>query len=179
MGMAGADTAGRGGGIELVLGWFGRWWRNRTHASEWVRKISDFVAFLATVVLVAAAAVVFSGTEQRITFKLAVVVFFSLLPAAVYLLFVSDRVHAVWDEYVINLYQLRIDRPDYLPEPPPYSQYHAEWERARASDAGDDVAPTLYQQKFEALFGARRTGSGQPRCGCRPRTRCRSGWPRS
>ena len=80
MGMAGADATRQGGGIELELGRLGRWWGNRTHASEWVRKISDFVAFLATVVLVAAAAVYLGfafadGSVKSVSKNISIVIF--------------------------------------------------------------------------------------------------------
>jgi len=111
--------------------------------------MSDFAAFSAIVLAVVGSAVVFSDRQETLVFKLGAVVFLALLPASIYLQFVSDRVHAVWDEYVINLYQLGVDAPANLPEPPAFSQYHADWgESSRKAGAG-----TLYQQKFEALFG--------------------------
>lgn len=136
----------------------GRW--RCPHRPDGLRRVTDLLMFFGLVLGIALSAVFFAPAEEEMIFKLVAVVFFALLPALIYLQFVSDRIHAVWDEYVINLYQLTIDDPANLPEPPGYSEYHAQWAEGRRAPAGpaiDDTTGegirTLYQLKFEGLFG--------------------------
>jgi hypothetical protein len=136
----------------------GRW--RRPHRSDGLRRLTDLLMFFGLVLCIALSAVFFAPAEEEMIFKMVAVVFFALLPALIYLQFVSDRIHAVWDEYVINLYQLTIDDAANLPEPPSYSEYHEEWADKRREPAdgvtGGGAAEgtgTLYQMKFEALFG--------------------------
>ncbi|HEY2788853.1 MAG TPA: hypothetical protein VGI72_05315 [Gaiellales bacterium] len=136
----------------------GRWrW---PHRPDGLRRATDLVLFLSLVLGIALSAVFFAPAEEEMIFKIVAVVFFALLPALIYLQFVSERIHAVWDEYVINLYQLSIDDPANLPEPPAYSEYHAQWVAGRREQAGrgggettGEGRRTLYQLKFEGLFG--------------------------
>ena len=109
-------------------------WR-RPHRSDGLRRLSDLLMFFGLVLCIALSAVFFAPAEEEMIFKVVAVVFFALLPALIYLQFVSDRIHAVWDEYVINLYQLTIDDAANLPEPPSYSEYHEEWADKRREQA--------------------------------------------
>jgi hypothetical protein len=119
------------------------------HRPDGLRRATDLVLFFSLVLGIALSAVFFAPAEEEMIFKIVVVVLFALLPALIYLQFVSERIHAVWDEYVINLFQLSIDDPANLPEPPAYSEYHPEWVKKR----GGENRRTLYQLKFEGLFG--------------------------
>jgi len=129
------------------------------HRPEGMRKATDLLLFFGLVLGVALSAVGTAPAEEGIIFKVGCVVFFAVLPALIYLQFVTERIDAVWDEYVINLYQLKIDDPSNLPEPPLYSEYHARWARKRrdlvaaTTGAASGRTRTLYQQKFEGLFG--------------------------
>ena len=49
--------------------------------------------------------------------KILTVVYFSLLPALLYLQFSSRRTLAIWKDFVLNLYKLQIDDPANLPRP--------------------------------------------------------------
>ena len=73
-----------------------------------------------------------------------------LLPGWLYISFVRRRVRLLWDEYVLALFQLQVDAPAALPEPPRTSRYHAPW--VRAGGRPDDV-DNIYLRKFEASFG--------------------------
>lgn len=75
----------------------------------------------------------------------------AFVPGWLFLRFVIVRARSVWDEYVLNLHRLGIDRPQYLPEPPTCSIYHTQWR-----DAGGEkqcAHASIYRQKFEAYYG--------------------------
>lgn len=82
------------------------------------------------------------------TFTIAVLAF---LPGWLFLRFVTVRACAVWDEYVLNLHRLAVDRTEHLPRPPVNSLYHAEWVRA----GGPALAGqrNIYRDKFESHYG--------------------------
>src|SRR6266511_2300103 len=50
-----------------------------------------------------------------------------LLPGWLYLQFIAVKGTGLYDEYVLNLYRLRIDDVANLPKPPPGSRYWAWW----------------------------------------------------
>jgi hypothetical protein len=82
----------------------------------------------------------------------------SFLPGWLYVRFLGQRAGALWDEYVLNLYRLRWDRPRHLPRPPVNSEFYAEW-------LGDGAAllaqqPNIYRQKFDAYYGKSVSNAG-------------------
>jgi hypothetical protein len=82
------------------------------------------------------------------TFTIAVLAF---LPGWLFLRFVTVRACAVWDEYVLNLHRLAVDRAEHLPCPPANSLYHARWVRAGGpAHAGER---NIYRDKFESHYG--------------------------
>jgi hypothetical protein len=83
--------------------------------------------------------------------ELAVISMLSFLPGWLYLRFIRQRAGAIWDEYVLNLHRLKLDRPQYLPQPPANSEYFRAW-----FDGGGATLSrhrSIYRQKFEAHFG--------------------------
>lgn len=82
----------------------------------------------------------------------------SVLPGSVYLLFIAAKGQRLYDEFVINLYRLRIDRLGNLPAPPQHTTYYAEWRQANdavKSASDTDTRDNLYRAKFEAIYGPR------------------------
>ncbi len=133
--------------------------------------VYDFLIFLLVVVAVVLATIYLTAEDTIVLLKVVAVVYFSLLPALLYLQFSSGRTLAVWRDYVGNLYKLRADAVANLPRPPALSHFHAEWlaERERAWNEGrvkpehegetrKDVDEKLeqanqYRVKFQDLFG--------------------------
>lgn len=103
----------------------------------------------------ATTAVVFGSDDRALGVKLFAVAFFSALPAWLYWLFLTRKGPALWDEYVLNLHRLGIDRPGSLPEPTPHSVFHGAWraDRERLRCAGLGGEDNLYRKKFEGAFG--------------------------
>jgi hypothetical protein len=72
------------------------------------------------------------------------------LPGWVYLRFVTNMIPTLYDEYVLNLYRLRIDDVANLPRPPRHSRFWDAW--SSAQDSRED-ARNPYTTKFEAIYG--------------------------
>jgi hypothetical protein len=131
----------------------------------------DFMIFLFVVVLVVLATMYLTSEDTVVLLKVVAVLYFSLLPALLYLQFSSGRTLAVWRDYVCNLYKLAVDAPSNLPRPPTLSPFHAAWQterdrawsqgRVKAQFAGEtrkEVDDKLeqanqYRVKFQDLFG--------------------------
>ncbi|MFL6160738.1 MAG: hypothetical protein ACJ74U_00785 [Jatrophihabitantaceae bacterium] len=73
----------------------------------------------------------------------------SFMPGWLYVRFICLRKEALWQEYVLNLYRLGLDKPEYLPPPPRESSYH---EMPKAGKGGDERS-NIYRQKFNAFYG--------------------------
>jgi hypothetical protein len=125
----------------------------RARSVAFFKSLRDAIAVIATVGGAAVAALLFAPGSRNEVFKLFAVVYFSLLPAALYLQFMAVRGPTLWEEFTENLYRLRFDDPASLPRPVPHCRYYPTWAAARA-DRGALPSKTLYQKKFEGVFGA-------------------------
>ncbi len=74
-----------------------------------------FAALLSTTLL--------AREYQIFLLKSFLVVFLSLLPGWLYLNFIKTKGTGLYDEYVLNLYRLRIDSVANLPKPAPSSHF--------------------------------------------------------
>jgi hypothetical protein len=91
---------------------------------------------------------------QVFLLKVFLVLFLSVLPGWLYLQFIAIKGTGLYDEYVLNLYRLKIDDVANLPKPPPSSRYWPKWDAEVAKDASDElVARNIYLKKFEAVYG--------------------------
>ena len=129
---------------------------------RWGLVASDFLMFLLIVGAVIVASIVLDAEDQVVLLKLFTVLYFSMLPAILYLQFSSRKTLTVWKEYVLNLYKLGADDLANLPRPPTLSRFHKPWKEARDSAfpgaLDDKVARKLelaniYRVKFRDLFG--------------------------
>jgi hypothetical protein len=100
-----------------------------------------------------AAAVVFGGRRfgTLTVADLVLVWMLSFLPGWLYIRFIGQRAGALWDEYVLNLHRLGLDRPEHLPQPPVNSVYFADW--LRRGGAALSRQRNIYRQKFDAYYG--------------------------
>ena len=107
---------------------------------------------LATVAAALLPAVLFQPHSRIFLLKVAAIVMFASLPGLLYVQFVRFKGRSLYDEYVINLFRLKIDRYCNLPAPPKHTSYFAEWlaEHRKLADPGRD---NLYRHKFEAVYG--------------------------
>jgi hypothetical protein len=125
----------------------------RARSVAFFKSLRDAIAVIAITGGAVVAALVFAPGARNEVFKLFTVVYFSLLPAALYLQFMAVRGPTLWEEFTDNLYRLRFDDAESLPRPPTNCRYYPVWQSARAARA---IPPskTLYQKKFEGVFGA-------------------------
>ncbi|MCI0688726.1 MAG: hypothetical protein L0Y54_16045 [Sporichthyaceae bacterium] len=107
---------------------------------------------LATVVCAVLPTVLFQPPSRIFLLKLAVVVLAASMPGLLYIQFIRFKGQSLYDEYVISLFRLRIDRYGNLPAPPQHTSYHKEWkdDHDKLPDPGVD---NLYRRKFEAVSG--------------------------
>jgi hypothetical protein len=153
--------------LAAVVGWA---IRARDCIGRRARRGGDFLVFLVLVGGVIAAAINLKQDDKVFVLKLFCILYFSLLPAVLYLQFSSRRAMTVWREYVLNLFQLHIDDYAHLPRPPTLCRFHEPWRRAREqawrrargvsngtklpkSDAQQLEKANIYRRKFQDLFG--------------------------
>ena len=117
------------------------------------RKRTQSFFVLAFVVLGApVAAIYFAKADQVLLLKLFVIVYFSFLPALIYLQFITIKGKTLYDEYVHNLYRLHVDRYENLPEPGKHTVFYREHKNeVEGQEARDGT--NMYKKKFEALYG--------------------------
>lgn len=110
---------------------------------RWSYVATDLFAFLFVVVLIIAASIWLDTEDQVVLLKLFAVLYFSMLPALLYVQFSSGKTLSVWKEYVLNLNKLQADDPKNLPE-----------ELADDDlEADDPRRANIYRVKFRDLFG--------------------------
>ena len=112
------------------------------------------LASLLLIVTIAATTLVplqLDDEAEWLLLRILAIVTLSFLPGWLFLRFVTVRASSVWDEYVLNLHRLGIDRTAHLPEPPANSLYHGRW--LAAGGPGLAGSPNIYRDKFEAHYG--------------------------
>jgi len=96
-----------------------------------------------------------------VLFRIAVVWLFASTPGWIYVRYLIERVPSLWDEYVLNLYRLGLDRPENLPRPPLSSPFFKSWQAAGGEDRLQDH--NVYRQKFDAYSGVSASVTGMDR----------------
>jgi hypothetical protein len=114
-------------------------------------RMVKLIVLLVLIVMALASTTVLDRPSQVFLLKAFLVCFLSLLPGWLYLQFIAVKGTGLYDEYVLNLYRLRIDDVANLPKPPPGSRYWDWWKDAVAPDL--DPARNIYLKKFEAVYG--------------------------
>ena len=103
--------------------------------------VAHWLILLGLVAVSLVAAIVLDQGSRLFLLKNVLAVTLSILPGSIYLLFISAKGQRLYDEFVINLYRLQIDRLGNLPAPPQHTTYFAQWKKANdavklASDTG-------------------------------------------
>ena len=130
-------------------------------ARERLGRLYDYLPFAGVVLIVVVLAILLEGDDKIVALKVFAVIYFSLLPAILYLQFTARKTPTVWREYVLTLFRLHADDYSNLPEPPQTSRYHAPWKQARCVLAGSvDGAQhalreqqNVYRRRFEEQYG--------------------------
>src|SRR5690349_12724715 len=103
---------------------------------------------LATVAAALLPAVLFQPHSRIFLLKLAAVALFASMPGLLYVQFIRFKGPSLYDEFVINLFRLRIDQYRNLPMPPKHTSYYAQW-RAEHDKLDEPGTDNLYRRKFE------------------------------
>jgi hypothetical protein len=145
--------------------------RLKVKLPRWGVVVGDLAMFLLVVAAIMLAAVWLKQDDQVVLLKLFAVLYFSLLPAFLFLQFNSRKTLTIWKEYVANLYRLGADEPASLPRPSQLSRFYDQWHDAcdkrgvtlpeqhkddGANEEGDVAKiemANVYHRKFEDLFG--------------------------
>src|SRR5262245_33689239 len=129
--------------------------RPRRHA---VRQLTNGFRAFYTSLLVGAVvasllpAVLFQPHSRVFLLKLAVVALLASMPGLLYLEFIRFKGQSLYDEFVINLFRLGIDRKCNLPAPPQHTDYYRAWKQDHDT-LQTDSRDNLYRKKFEAVYG--------------------------
>jgi hypothetical protein len=134
----------------LIGVWTGEGSRRRRPVHALGRTLK-LVVLLLLVVLALVSTTFLDRPSQVFLLKAFLVGFLSVLPGWLYLQFIAVKGTGLYDEYVLNLYRLRIDDIANLPKPPPGSRYWRSWAAAVAPDL--NPARNIYLKKFEAVYG--------------------------
>ncbi len=84
--------------------------------------------------------------------KVAAAALLSLLPGWLYVQFIKNKGHSLYDEYVLNLFRLHIDEYANLPAPPQHTSHHKLW-KEHHDQLEVDTKDNLYREKFQSVYG--------------------------
>jgi hypothetical protein len=97
-------------------------------------------------------AVLFQPNSRVFLLKIVAAALLASLPGLLYLEFIRFKGQTLYDEYVINLFRLGIDRDCNLPAPPSHTSYYLRWKRDH-DRLNTNSTDNLYRKKFEAVYG--------------------------
>ena len=97
-------------------------------------------------------AAVLLNDERAVSLKVVAVAVLSFIPGWIYLQFIKNRGKSLYDEYVLNLFRLKIDKYSNLPMPPQHTHYFVLWQREHQKLAVK-TKDNLYRKKFESVYG--------------------------
>lgn len=95
--------------------------------------------------------------------KLGVATVFTLLPGWLYVVYLDRRGESLYDDFVLNLFRLKIDSYANLPMPPQHTSYFQIWKKAQDElwqeqqkvYSGERSKDNLYRRRFEGIYGQR------------------------
>jgi hypothetical protein len=127
-------------------------WDEATRRRARRERLVYWTLLAGTVLAPLLAAVLLDVRSQVFLLKAAAILLLAGLPGGLYLEFVRSKGYSLYDEYVINLFRLKIDEYCNLPAPPTHTSWYRMWKRehGKLETPGRD---NLYRRKFEAVFG--------------------------
>ena len=87
---------------------------------------------IAPLAVLVVSAVTGGGDTWIQVLKYTVALLLAMIPGWIYLLFIKNKGPSLYDEYVLNLYRLKIDAVENLPAPPQHTNYFKIWNEAHA-----------------------------------------------
>jgi hypothetical protein len=120
--------------------------------AERISRLYLSVSLVGAVALILVPTIYLDESSRLFVLKLVSAGLLAFLPGWLYLQFIRNKGRSLYDEYVLNLFRLRIDKPANLPAPPEHTTYYLPWKRAHER-LGTDSKDNLYRTKFEAVYG--------------------------
>lgn len=84
--------------------------------------------------------------------KVGSVALLTLLPGWLYVVYLDRRGGTLYDEFVLNLFRLRIDALENLPMPPQHTSHFRPWQTRHAM-LSTHSHDNLYRRRFESIYG--------------------------
>lgn len=112
-----------------------------------------FILLLLAVGVVLAASIMFSDDSRMFLLKSTSAAILSIIPGWVYLQFLRNKGPSLYDEFVLNLFRLKIDAIANLPAPPQHTDWYPQWLKQHSAVVRPEVKDNLYRRKFEAVYG--------------------------
>lgn len=124
----------------------------RAALRAWAREVAMWMLLLGVILAVVLVAVLPTSGTRIFVLKLVAVGVMAFLPGWIYLQFIRNKGVSLYDEYVLNLFRLRIDEDQNLPAPPEHTSYYKRWKAAH-DQLGTTTKDNLYRRKFEGVYG--------------------------
>jgi hypothetical protein len=123
-----------------------------TQRSDRLWQLYLFLTLALVVLFVLLSATVFQEDSRIFLLKIIAAALLSILPGWIYLQFIRNRGHSLYDEYVLNLFRLHIDEFGNLPAPPRHTSWYQVWKKEH-DQLGTPDPDNLYRRKFESIYG--------------------------
>jgi hypothetical protein len=120
---------------------------------SWLTRTLRMILLVMLVVTALSFTTLLAREYQVFVLKSFLITFLALLPGWLYLQFIRVKGTGLYDEYVLNLYRLKIDEIGNLPKPPPGSSYWDRWNEAAGKADDRHVSRNIYLKKFESVYG--------------------------
>jgi hypothetical protein len=118
-----------------------------------VRTLLFLLLLLLIVSMVLIASIMFSDNSRVFLLKFVSAALLSIIPGWTYLQFIRNKGRSLYDEYVLNLFRLKIDEMANLPAPPQHTSWYRLWHKSHRRAVGAGVTDNLYRRKFESVYG--------------------------
>src|SRR5690606_19732059 len=96
----------------------------------------------------------FSANSRGFLRKSTAAALLAIVPGWISLQFLRNKGPSLYDEYVVNLFRLKIDAIANRPAPPQDATWYPVWDAEHRDVVPADVTANLYRRKFESVYGS-------------------------
>ena len=120
--------------------------------AERIGRLYLSLSLVGVIALILVPTIYLDESSRLFVLKLVSAGLLAFLPGWLYLQFIRNKGRSLYDEYVLNLFRLRIDKLANLPAPPKHTTYYIPWNKAHEKLLTKNK-DNLYRTKFEAIYG--------------------------
>jgi len=120
--------------------------------AERISRLQLSMSLVGAIALILVPTIYLDESSRLFVLKLVSAGLLAFLPGWLYLQFIRNKGRSLYDEYVLNLFRLHIDKPANLPAPPKHTTYYLPWSKAHEK-LRTRSKDNLYRTKFEAVYG--------------------------